>query len=273
MKMSNQSRTSNLTGGIPFPPPEENYQFDSIAQWYEDFILWHCCGRKNSGFYVDVGANHPVIDSVTKVMYDMGWRGINIEAIPEFAANISRGRSNDITLNVGVGAQSGELEFVIMGGRTSARPEIVEATLKKNSNIKKLKVEIKTLTAILDAHLPANTPIDFCKVDVEGMESAVLQGLDFLRYRPQLFCIESSPLGKPGDYTEFEPMLFDNNYELAFVYRANRYYVDKKGENFISIMRRFHSLDFDVCNRQHFRYWYFGEMLTKRRALKALSPN
>jgi hypothetical protein len=87
---------------------EVDYQFDSVAQWYEDFILWHCSGRKSNGFYVDVGANHPEIDSVTKVIYDMGWRGINIEVIPEFAQRISDARPRDITKNVGVGGKAGK---------------------------------------------------------------------------------------------------------------------------------------------------------------------
>jgi FkbM family methyltransferase len=246
-----------------------DYQFDSVSQWYEDFILWHCSGRKKDGFYVDVGANHPEIDSVTKVMYDMGWRGINIEAVPEYAQRIAVARTRDITIGVGVGAEAGEEEFVIIGatvgGETSAKPEIVEATLKKNPNNKKVKVEIKTLTAILDAHLPKETLIDFCKIDVEGLEKAVLPGLDFLRYRPRLFCIGTAPLGQCGDYTEFEPMLISNDYDLAFIYRNSRYYADKKAKDFVSIMHRFYQLDFDVCNRQHSRYWYFGEMLTTQR--------
>ena len=31
------------------------------------------------GFYVDVGAHDPVQDSVTKLFYDRGWRGVNVE--------------------------------------------------------------------------------------------------------------------------------------------------------------------------------------------------
>ena len=35
--------------------------------------------RIPSGFYIDVGACHPVVHSVTKLFYERGWNGINID--------------------------------------------------------------------------------------------------------------------------------------------------------------------------------------------------
>src|SRR5579863_744930 len=51
----------------------------SYAQNGEDVLLGRAFGWQTDGFYIDVGANHPVNDSVTKAFYDRGWRGINIE--------------------------------------------------------------------------------------------------------------------------------------------------------------------------------------------------
>jgi len=53
--------------------------FPSYAQYNEDIILLALLYDVEKGFYVDVGANYPVIDSVTKLFYQHGWRGINIE--------------------------------------------------------------------------------------------------------------------------------------------------------------------------------------------------
>ena len=53
--------------------------FISYAQNLEDVMLYRILKRVEAGFYIDVGAQHPVLDSVNKAFYDRGWRGINIE--------------------------------------------------------------------------------------------------------------------------------------------------------------------------------------------------
>ena len=45
----------------------------------EDVIIDILTGFKQNGVYIDVGANHPDIISVTKKFYDRGWSGVNIE--------------------------------------------------------------------------------------------------------------------------------------------------------------------------------------------------
>ena len=51
----------------------------SYSQNFEDVMLWRALKDVENGFYIDVGANHPAIDSVTKLFYENGWSGINIE--------------------------------------------------------------------------------------------------------------------------------------------------------------------------------------------------
>ena len=54
-------------------------RFVSYAQNFEDVILWRALHDVTPGFYIDIGANSPTIDSVTKAFYERGWRGINVE--------------------------------------------------------------------------------------------------------------------------------------------------------------------------------------------------
>ncbi|HLB99326.1 MAG TPA: FkbM family methyltransferase, partial [Acetobacteraceae bacterium] len=53
--------------------------FVSYSANYEDVILNRVFGSRNSGFYIDVGAAHPLYENDTRALYDRGWRGINIE--------------------------------------------------------------------------------------------------------------------------------------------------------------------------------------------------
>ena len=55
----------------------------SYAQFLEDIQLYRALKEIKNGFYIDVGANHPLDHSVTKLFYEKGWSGINIEPSPE----------------------------------------------------------------------------------------------------------------------------------------------------------------------------------------------
>ena len=83
----------------------------SYAQNREDIILSAFFPDLNDGFYVDVGANHPISDSVTKLFYDKGWRGINIEPIKSLHKKLEKDRPEDINLAVGVSSKNGTAKF------------------------------------------------------------------------------------------------------------------------------------------------------------------
>src|SRR5688572_11318890 len=51
----------------------------SYAQRLEDYHLASAFGHQASGFYVDLGAGHPVADNVSYWFYLQGWRGVVVE--------------------------------------------------------------------------------------------------------------------------------------------------------------------------------------------------
>ena len=48
----------------------------------EDLILNRFLENKEKGFFIDVGAHHPIRFSNTYFFYKKGWSGINIDAMP-----------------------------------------------------------------------------------------------------------------------------------------------------------------------------------------------
>ena len=42
----------------------------SYAQNFEDVMLWRALGQVENGVYIDIGAQHPLIDSVSKAFYE-----------------------------------------------------------------------------------------------------------------------------------------------------------------------------------------------------------
>ncbi|HUL14873.1 MAG TPA: FkbM family methyltransferase [Terriglobales bacterium] len=70
----------------------------SYAQNLEDVMLQRCFASQPEGFYVDVGAMHPLLDSVTCSFYERGWSGIYIKPHPNFHALLQRFRPRDVNL-------------------------------------------------------------------------------------------------------------------------------------------------------------------------------
>src|SRR5256885_155804 len=54
----------------------------AYAHWGEDLVVSFLLDNKRDGFYVDVGCYHPTLFSNTKLLFDAGWRGINIDPNP-----------------------------------------------------------------------------------------------------------------------------------------------------------------------------------------------
>ena len=53
-------------------------------------------------------------------------------------------------------------------------------------------MKMNTMSNICKKYVPIGKKIDFCKIDVEGGERGVLLGYDFKRYKPKVFCVEST---------------------------------------------------------------------------------
>lgn len=83
----------------------------SYTQNLEDFHLSLALAGQSSGFYIDVGAGHPVADNVSFWFYERGWRGIVVEPQEKLASQYKHVRPRDICINALVGAVSGEMDF------------------------------------------------------------------------------------------------------------------------------------------------------------------
>jgi len=98
--------------------------FLSYAQNFEDVMLWRALGHVSNGTYVDVGAQHPRIDSVSRAFYERGWRGVHVEPVPAFAQLLREDRPDKTVLQVALGEREGVLELNVFAdtGLSTAIP-------------------------------------------------------------------------------------------------------------------------------------------------------
>lgn len=194
----------------------------TYAQDQEDIILAEILKDVNKGFYIDVGANSPDAISVTKLFYEQGWHGINIEPLPDMWWQLCDKRTRDTNLNIGVGNKHEIMTMRVCNWGSTFSEQVIAD--QHYENCPTLQVEIFTMTEVLNEYKPQD--IHFCKIDVEGFERQVLEGWDW-NYRPWVFCMEST---KPNTnipcYDEWENILLDHGYKLEREHGINRFYVD-----------------------------------------------
>lgn len=168
---------------------------NSYSQEGEDMVLQRIFENYSNGFFVDVGAHHPMRFSNTYIFYQQGWKGINIDPIPGCMKVFNRLRPRDINIELGVAEEEGELNYYVFNetALNSFSKELSEKRdkIEKDYYIKKvIKVEVKPLYKILEKHLQSNE-IDFLNVDVEGLDLEVLRSNDWSKYRPKFVLVEA----------------------------------------------------------------------------------
>lgn len=169
------------------------YKVASWSQAGEDMILRHLFEAQPCGFYVDVGAHHPLRYSNTFHFYRLGWRGINIDATPGSMDLFKVMRPRDINVEAAVGDTKRRLTFYQFNDPAVSTFDPALAK-ERDGSIWKLigqrELETCPLIDILATHLPANQAIDFLSIDVEGMDEQVLRSNDWQHYRPRVVVIE-----------------------------------------------------------------------------------
>lgn len=205
--------------------------FVSYAQNFEDVMLWRALGHVEKGFYIDVGAFSPDIESVTRAFYDRGWRGINIEPNPKYLAELNTRRPEDKNLGVAVSDVDGTATLHVMEdpGLTTVQPEIAKTHQETGLSSEVIEVTLLTLSTIWQEQVPPFCQVHFLKIDVEGSEGAVLRGLDWTHFRPWIVVVEAtSPMSQREVHKDWEKVLLDADYRVAYWDGLNRFYVAKE---------------------------------------------
>jgi FkbM family methyltransferase len=199
----------------------------SYTQNMEDYHLAIAFEGQDKGFYVDVGAGHPVADNVSLWFYERGWNGIVAEPQTALAQLYPRIRPKDLLYQGLLGREHGTatfFQFDRLHGLSTTVAAHANSAEAFGDTCHASTLPMITLATLLENHDVQE--IDFLKIDVEGAEADVIAGNDWERFRPKIVVVEAvSAGGGDPNWHHWELVLLSNGYRFRLFDTLNRFYV------------------------------------------------
>lgn len=199
----------------------------SYAQNFEDVILWRALKHIERGFYIDIGAQDPVIDSVSLAFYERGWRGLHVEPTPQYAEKLRAARPDEKVVEAAIGESDEPLQLFEIAdtGLSTGNREIAQSHIAKGFSANSIEVACMPLAHLLDTC--GDHSIHWLKMDVEGMEHQVIASWAPSPVRPWIVVVESTrPTSPEPAFVSWEPQLLALGYEFVYFDGLNRFYVN-----------------------------------------------
>ena len=168
---------------------------ESYSQDKEDLFINEYFRDIKNGFYIDIGAYHPIRYSNTALLYNRGWQGVNIDMNQTSIDLFNIARKRDINICAAVSSSS---KFVtqFIDHRFSPVNTIDEKfskSISKKLLLKRFsekKVQTQTFEKLIKDNKLEIKKIEFLNIDVESHDFEVLQGINLTSLEPKLICIE-----------------------------------------------------------------------------------
>jgi FkbM family methyltransferase len=215
--------------GIRYDPGVVSSTFASFSQSGEDVVLWRTLHQVPNGRYVDVGANHPEIYSVSMGFYERGWSGITVEPDPDFAEMQRAERPRDRVVEAAITTKDGDrLTFHVVDGTglSTVNGDLAHVHAEAGFDTHEIQVTTRTVDSILEEAGWEGLDIHFMSVDTEGSEKDVLESIDLTVWRPWVLVVEATaPLSTESTRQLWEEMVVKAGYRFCLFDGLSCYYV------------------------------------------------
>lgn len=162
------------------------------SQIKQDKILNDLFGNKRNGVFIDIGANDGITFSNSYFFEtELDWTGICVEPIPDTFEKLKQNRKC-ILENCAISDAEGLFDFIYIEGKNEMLSGFnrKDYASKNEEKYKLIKVQTFRLDTILSKHNIFNA--DFCSIDVEGTELAVIKSVNWELFNIQYLCIEEN---------------------------------------------------------------------------------
>lgn len=170
-----------------------------FGQWGEDVIVrktFRKTAKRNSGFYMDVGAYHPFRQSNTAHLWCLGWNGVNVDANRRTIDVFNKVRRGDVNVWSAVVsdevAASNETVSYYSQRNLDLEATILPEMAEERGRHKVEQVPCVSLRMLIDTYGPkAEDGIDFLNIDIEGLDEDAVASVDQWSTLPRVIAIET----------------------------------------------------------------------------------
>ena len=202
---------------------------NTYSQNQEDLFINDYFKEKNSGFYIDIGCYHPIKYSNTALLYNRGWKGINIDmnqtSIDLF--NILRKRDKNICAAIS-NTNKKTIQYFdhLFSPINTLDKNFSSIASKKISFRKHTEKTIQTyrFNQIIQKYDINIKQIDFINIDVEAHDLEVLEGIDLSIFNPKIICVEIANNQNNIKEKKLRDYLNKYNYELIKIVGLNGFF-------------------------------------------------
>jgi FkbM family methyltransferase len=192
-----------------------------------DVYLEEILGIRTDGFFLEIGAFDGQTNSKTARLADIGWQGIYVEPIKEYADKCKeRHKANNIeVMHMAIGAKDG-LQTMHKGGLPSTlvasnRDHLEGYMNNKGESFHFQTEEVKVLSwgsfyLLLNGKQP-----DLLVLDAEGYDLTILKSIQLNEFRPKIICCEVFP----DDTAFMHPKVIQEGKELINLLQQNGYHL------------------------------------------------
>ena len=190
----------------------------TYSQSQEDLFIVKFFKKKKSGFYLDIGAFHPIKYSNTQLLYNSGWRGINIDMNPVSIDCFNIVRSRDINLKAAISNKKVKARVLINNYFSPTNSLSITHFKKFNKSYSKKKFFFIKTTRVNEI---ISKKIDFLNIDIEGLDFKVVKDINLKILKPKLVCIEILKRNSKKKYLDYFKR---QNYQLIEQISSNLFF-------------------------------------------------
>jgi len=172
---------------------EDRYGPGHASLFGEEWFIRDFFQDRRHGVFLDVGANHYKDGNNTYYLeHELGWSGIAIDALPEFAEGYRANRPNTRFVALFASDVAGQSTQIFVPRENNLLASgSQQFTKEMGAPGEPRQVPTTTLNVVLNQ--AGVSKLDFLSMDIELAEPKALAGFDIDRFRPALACVEAHP--------------------------------------------------------------------------------
>jgi FkbM family methyltransferase len=224
------------TSAATFYQPSPTCQIPELQSLYEQFF-----GKRDQGLFIEVGAFDGTSFSNSSCLAEVGWHGVLIEPVPEYAEACRRHYSKNQNIKViecAIGSDDAEIKIMKAGPLTTANQSQMDqygrVDWSKDLAMSATKIAViqKKLDDVL-SEIGLTKPIDLLIVDVEGAEASVFAGFDIQKWKPKMMIVELAHThpdlrNVSSKDSHLQELIQEHDYAVVYKDKINTIFLDKQ---------------------------------------------